>query len=120
VRSENIPSDCKGNEDDDIKYKYPITGGHVERNGDGPETTVLGTTMSALSCLRYFAKNTLKPSRARLGAYYSIKHLNSSAWTKKTSGLSLLSAPLNRYVPVSINHSSAHSVASVKHFTHIL
>ena len=76
--------------------------------------------MSTVSCLRYFAKNALKPSRARLGVYYSVKHLNSSALTKKTSGLSLLSAPLKGCVPVSINPSSAHSVALVKHFTHIL
>jgi len=61
--------------------------------------------MSAASCLRCFAKNALNPSRARLGAYYFIKHLNSSASTKKTLGLSLLSAPSNRYVPVSINRS---------------
>jgi hypothetical protein len=79
------------------------------------------TAMSAASCLRCFAKNALKPSTARLGAYYSIKHFNSSALRRKTSGLPLLSAPWKRYVPISMNlSSSAYSAALVKQFTHIL
>ncbi|KAF8807628.1 HIRA-interacting protein 5 [Phlegmacium glaucopus] len=63
--------------------------------------------MSATSCLRCFAKNALKPSSARLGAYYSIKHFNSSAFPRKTSSLSLLSAPWKRNVPISTNPSSS-------------
>jgi len=77
--------------------------------------------MSAASCLRCFAKSIVKPSSARLGVYYSIKHFNSLTFPRKTSGLSLLSAPWKRYVPISINPScsSAHSPALVEQFTHI-
>ena len=79
------------------------------------------TTMFAASCLRCFAKNALKPSQARLAAYYSIKYFSASTLSRKTSGLSLLSAPKKHYVPVSMNlSSSAHSITLVKHFTHVL